>query len=107
VGVITTVSTSLAVLLSGVGSGPFAPSSATVTVLVMVSIPTGNGLSTWTVTVCVTLAPPANVKVGQVTTLPVAFPPSLAATKVVPVGRVSVIVTPVACSAPRLLTVMV
>ena len=67
---------SLAVLSSGLGSGPLAPSSATVAVLLISVTPSGSGASTCTVKTRVALAPAARSKAGQVTTPPSSMPPS-------------------------------
>src|SRR5437016_5391914 len=52
---------SLAMLLPGVGSAPFVPSSPTLAVLVIVSTPAGRGLITVTVKVVEALVPPPDM----------------------------------------------
>ena len=99
---------SLAVLLPGVGSAPFVPSSATLAVLLTCVTPAGTGLSTVTAKVALPGAPPAaSAPSARVQVLPAlpsgvqAQPAVLApALNVVAVGTVSVITTPVAVMPP-------
>ena len=100
------MSVSVAVLLAGVGSGPLAPSSATVAVLVIESTPAGMVPFTCTVTVRVTVAPAAKPPMSKLTT-PLANVPRGALTNVVLAGIGSVTVTPVASWLPTLLIVNV
>ena len=95
-GAATSVSVSMAVLFSGVGSGPLVPSSRTLASLVISVTPAGTVLSTSTVTVSVTLAPAARLPTSSVTTSPSRLPLRRALTKVVCSGRMSVTTTPVA-----------
>ncbi len=100
------VSVSWVLLLLGVGSAPWLPSSATVAVLVMAVTLLARGFASWTVSDRVTWAPAFRLKLGQVTTpLPgdVSEPLWLALTKLVWAGRVSVTTTPVALTLPTLL----
>src|SRR5689334_11856286 len=107
-GAAATGSTSVAVLLPGVGSAPFEPSFVTLAVFVIVVTPAGSGLLTVTVTRRVVEAPlPAREKEGQVTEPLPNAPLLLAKTKVVFTGIVSVTSTPVAVTLPLFMIVSV
>jgi hypothetical protein len=92
-----------AVLFAGVGSGPLAPSSATVAVLLIAVVPPGSGLATVTAKVESALPPPAIAPRFRVQDEPAGAPfaqlqpaeldPAL---KLVLAGTVSLTTTPVA-----------
>lgn len=105
-GVDDNMSVSLSLLFAGVGSEPLAPSSATEALLTTVPCPAGVGLSSCTVTVTGMEAPPPSSDPIAQLTVPggPCVPPLVADTKVVPAGRVSVSVTPVAAWLPVLVT---
>ena len=102
---------SVDVLLAGVGSAPFAPSSAIAVVLVKDVMLAGSGVTTITAKVALPPAPlPASAPMVRTQVVPAAEPseqlqPAVLAPalKVVFAGTVSVIWTPVAFCAPALL----
>ena len=106
-GAVTSGVVSLALLLAGVGSGPLAPSSATVAVLLICVTPAGHGGVDGHGEGDGRAAPAA--RPPMVKLVPAAFQPTLEAPalKVVLAGTVSVIVTPVAAFGPTVLTVSV
>src|SRR2546422_323742 len=68
----------------------------------VISVPLGSGLWTWTVICTVPDAPAPSPPMFQVTTPAASVPPAVADTKVTLAGTVSVITTPVASSLPLL-----
>src|SRR6478752_6061413 len=93
------------VLLAGLVSAPWVPSSEMNTVLPSCSSPTGTGLGALTANTTEPLAPGARLPTGKRNSLvPTAAQPGVlpAALKVVPAGRNSVSTTPVAAASPAL-----
>src|SRR2546425_491376 len=68
----------------------------------VMSVPLGSGLLTWTVICTVPDAPAPSAPMFQVTTPAASEPPAVADTKVTLAGTVSVMTTPVASSLPVL-----
>src|SRR4051794_10034891 len=90
---------SVLVLLAGLVSAPWVPSSAMNAVLLICSSPTGTGLGTVTEKTTELLAPAARLPTGKRNSeAPTATQPGVlpAALKVEPTGRNSVMTTPVA-----------
>ena len=92
-------------LLAGLVSAPWVPSSAMNTVLLSSSSPTGTGLGTVTANTTEPLAPAARLPTAKRNSeAPTATQPGVlaAALKLEPVGRNSVRMTPVALPRPAL-----
>jgi hypothetical protein len=106
-GVADTVSVSFPVLFAGVGSAPFAASSATDAVFTRLSAPASTVETTFTAKLTVADAPTARLPIVNVQVVPAALPsaqdqPAVLdpITNVVAAGTVSVNVTPVASCVP-------
>ena len=104
---------SLAVLLAGVGSAPWVPSSVAVTVATIWVTPAGTGLITWTAKITKPFdAPGARVPIPRVQFVPAGEPLGqlhapllLPRSKIVLAGTVTASVTPVALAPPVFWTI--